>query len=130
VAASKRGTRVADSTERRYPLGRGPIHNRSPSWGRDAGLSMPEREHAFLHTLQRNARGGSVSSPQAKLRHELGACARILSGIFSLAFKLTVHRVIPIWFLVFLTPCGLTAVCAMSRGLDLSVRAVKCVEDL
>lgn len=63
---------------------------------------MPEREHAFLHTLQRNAQGGSVSSPQAKLRHELGACARILSGIFPRAFILTFHRVIPMWFLVFL----------------------------
>lgn len=91
---------------------------------------MPEREHAFLHTIQRNARKGSVSFPRAKRRHQPGVCAQIASGIFPLAFILTFHRVIPIWFLIFLTPCGLTANCTMPRGLNQFLRVVKCIEDL
>ncbi|MFQ5988479.1 MAG: hypothetical protein ACE5K9_01060 [Candidatus Methylomirabilales bacterium] len=61
---------------------------------------MAEREHAFLHTLKRTARGGSLSSPQAKRLRQADTCAPVAFGLFQIAFILPSNHLIPIWFLV------------------------------
>lgn len=60
---------------------------------------MAEREHAFLHMLQRNVRGGSRSSPQAK-RRQPGTGPPMTSALFPLALILLFSNGIHTWVLL------------------------------